>query len=137
GLPSNHPTVRSYLAVPVMTRSNRVLGAMLFGHESVAVFTERSQRLAVTLAAHAATAMDNARLFADQQRLIKELEKANSELDQFAYAASHDLRAPLRGISNLASWIEEDLGTSTPKKVRDHVAMLKSRATRMDKLIAG
>jgi light-regulated signal transduction histidine kinase (bacteriophytochrome) len=81
--------------------------------------------------------MDNARLFADAQRLIKELEKTNAELDQFAYAASHDLRAPLRGITNLAAWIEEDLGTSTPKKVKEHIAMLRGRASRMDKLING
>ncbi len=137
GLPIDHPEVRSYLAVPVVSRSGAVLGALLFGHEEVGVFSERSQRLAVALAAHAATALDNARLFADQQRLIRELEKTNDELDQFAYAASHDLRAPLRGISNLASWIEEDLGATTPKKVREHIALLKGRAARMDRLING
>jgi len=137
GVPQGHPTVKSFLGVPVISRTGQVLGALLFGHEQAGVFTERSQRLAVGLAAHAAIAMDNARLFAEQQRLIKELEKANIELDQFAYAASHDLRAPLRGMTNLASWIEEDLGPGTPKKVREHVALLKSRAARMDKLITG
>ena len=137
GVPDGHLPVKSFLAVPVLSRSGATLGAMFFGHEHAAVFNDRSQRLAVALAAHAATAMDNARLFADQQRLIKELEKTNDELDQFAYAASHDLRAPLRGISNLATWIEEDLGQSTPKKVREHLNMLRGRASRMDKLING
>jgi len=137
GLPPGHPPVKSFLAVPVIGRHGQVLGAFVFGHAQPGMFTERSQRLATGLAAHAAIAMDNARLFTDQQRLIKELEKANIELDQFAYAASHDLRAPLRGMANLASWIEEDLGAGTPKKVREHVALLKSRAARMDKLITG
>ncbi|MBA3396466.1 MAG: GAF domain-containing protein [Deltaproteobacteria bacterium] len=137
GIPDGHLPVKSYLAVPVVSRAGEVIGSLFFGHEKPGIFTERAQRLAVSLAAHAATAMDNARLFADQQRLIKELEKTNAELDQFAYAASHDLRAPLRGISNLASWIEEDLGTSTPKKVREHIALLKGRASRMDRLING
>lgn len=137
GMPEGHPPVRSYLAVPVISRAGSVLGALFFGHAEPSVFGDRAQRLAVALAANAATAMDNARLFADQQRLIKELEKTNDELDQFAYAASHDLRAPLRGISNLATWIEEDLGGATPKKVREHIAMLKGRASRMDKLING
>lgn len=137
GVPEGHLPVRSYLAVPVVSRVGGVLGGLFFGHPEPGMFSDRSQRLAVALAATAATAMDNARLFADQQRLIKELEKTNDELDQFAYAASHDLRAPLRGISNLATWVEEDLGMATPKKVREHIAMLKGRASRMDKLING
>ncbi len=137
GLPAGHFAVRSYLGVPVRSRTGRVTGALLLGHERPAMFDDRAQRLAIGLAAHAATALDNAALFGDQQRLIGALEKTNAELDQFAYAASHDLRAPLRGIANLATWIEEDLGTVAPKKVRDHLAMLKNRAARMDRLIRG
>jgi light-regulated signal transduction histidine kinase (bacteriophytochrome) len=68
---------------------------------------------------------------------LAELEKRNTELDQFAYIASHDLRAPLRGITNLVTWIEEDLGAAMPRKVREHVSLLKSRAVRMDRLITG
>ena len=137
GMPTGHFPVRSYLAVPVRSRTGRVTGALFLAHERAAAFDTRSQRLAIGMAAHAATALDSAALFADQQRLIDELEKTNAELDQFAYAASHDLREPLRGISNLAAWIEEDLGASAPKKVREHLAMLKGRAVRMDRLIRG
>jgi signal transduction histidine kinase len=87
---------------------------------------------------NAARAQAQLRREVEQSRAITSaLEKTNAELDQYAYAASHDLRAPLRGITNLASWIEEDLGTSTPKKVREHITLLKSRASRMDKLING
>lgn len=74
---------------------------------------------------------------ADQQRRIEALERTNAELDEFAYAAAHDLRAPLRGIANLAAWIEEDLGTAAPRKVREHLATMRGRAARMDGLIRG
>lgn len=137
GVPETTLVVRSYLAVPVITRSGVVLGRMFAGHPEADVFSERSQRVATAIAAHAATAMDNARLHADSQRLIAELAKTNVELDQFAYVASHDLRAPLRGISNLAMWIEEDLGPQVPKKVAEQLALLKGRAARMDRLING
>jgi signal transduction histidine kinase len=99
------------------------------------MFNAHTERLIVGLAAQAATAIDNARLYGDAQRLITELERTNAELDQFTYVASHDLRAPLRGIANLAMWIEEDLGTDLPAKVAEQLQLLRGRAARMDKLI--
>jgi signal transduction histidine kinase len=137
GIPEGHPSVRSYLAVPVVSRDGSPIGGLFFGHAKVGAFAERAERTAVELAAHAASAMDNARLYDEARRLIANLEKANTELDQFAYAASHDLRAPLRGISNLASWIDEDLPESTEPTTKEHLRLLKVRAARMDRLIQG
>lgn len=137
GLPEGHPSVRSYLAVPVVSRSGVVFGAVMLGHPEPDVFTEGAECVTVELAAYAATAMANARVHAEAQRLIAALEKTNAELDQFTYAASHDLRAPLRGITNLASWVDEDLPATTEPTVREHLRLLKVRATRMDRLISG
>ncbi len=63
------------------------------------------------------------------------LERSNADLEQFAYTASHDLRAPLRGIDHLLEWVEQDLTGATPEKVREHVERLKLRVKRMDTLI--
>jgi PAS domain S-box-containing protein len=70
-------------------------------------------------------------------RLTQELEASNRELDQFAYVASHDLKAPLRGIANLTQWIEEDLGDRVTGESREHMALLKGRVHRMEALIEG
>jgi PAS domain S-box-containing protein len=57
------PQVRSYLAVPVISRSGETLGGLLFGHPQPGVFTERAQHLVTGLAAEAGIALDNARLY--------------------------------------------------------------------------
>lgn len=69
--------------------------------------------------------------------LTAALQRSNRDLDQFAYVASHDLKAPLRGIANLSQWLEEDLGTSLPESSRDHLKLLRSRVHRMEGLIDG
>ncbi|NJL46625.1 MAG: PAS domain S-box protein [Leptolyngbyaceae cyanobacterium SM2_5_2] len=65
------------------------------------------------------------------------LERRNSELDQFAYVTSHDLKAPLRAISNLAEWIGEDLNGQIPEENQRQLALLRSRVQRMESLING
>jgi len=54
GMPPGHLPVRSYLAVPVLSRTGEVLGTMFFGHPDPGVFDERAERQAVSVAAHAA-----------------------------------------------------------------------------------
>ena len=74
---------------------------------------------------------------AEREQLIKALARSNQELDQFAYVASHDLKAPLRGIANLSQWIEEDLGDKLGGENKSQMGMLRGRVHRMEALIDG
>jgi PAS domain S-box-containing protein len=64
-----------------------------------------------------------------------ELARSNADLEVFAYAASHDLRSPLRSVSKIATWIEEDLGGEISPKLAGHLEKLRTRVGRMDDLI--
>jgi PAS domain S-box-containing protein len=63
-----------------------------------------------------------------------DLARSNTDLESFAYVASHDLRAPLRAIANLADWIEEDLPGETPPRIAEHLARLRGRLERLENL---
>lgn len=65
------------------------------------------------------------------------LEERNQELDQFTYIVSHDLKAPLRGISNLSEWIEEDLEGKLDPDTSQNMSLLRNRVQRMNNFIDG
>lgn len=69
----------------------------------------------------------------EEQKVL--LEKANQELDSFVYTASHDLRAPLRGISSFASFLEEDYRDRLDDEGKGYLDEIRKGAHRMDKLI--
>ncbi|HEX8148997.1 MAG TPA: PAS domain S-box protein [Pyrinomonadaceae bacterium] len=105
GMPDGHLPVVSYLAVPVVSRSGEVLGGLFFGAPEVGVFNERHARLVEGLAAQAAVAMDNARLFesaqrarAEAERLYREAQESSRLKDEFLATVSHELRTPLTAI---------------------------------------
>jgi signal transduction histidine kinase len=69
------------------------------------------------------------------QDYAESLEKTNQELDKFASIVSHDLKAPLRAIGNLTSWIEDDAGDILTGEVKKNFEMIKGRVVRMEQLI--
>ncbi|MBN1271089.1 MAG: GHKL domain-containing protein [Candidatus Aminicenantes bacterium] len=66
-----------------------------------------------------------------------ELKYTNGELKDFAHIVSHDLKAPLRGVSQLASWIAQDNADKINDKSKEHLDLLLNRVSRMDHLISG
>lgn len=71
----------------------------------------------------------------ERKRLELNLKQANAHLEEFTYVASHDLKSPLRGISDLVEWIIEDFDESTSPAIKKNVDRVKSRIGKMERLI--
>ena len=109
GMPKGHLPVRSYLALPVISRRGDVIGGLFFGHAAIGVFRDRDERLLGAVAAQAAVAIDNARLYLDaREGLDMEARRAKlAEAVGLALAGGDALEAKL---DRCASSIVEHLG---------------------------
>jgi PAS domain S-box-containing protein len=90
GMPPRHLPVRSYLAVPVISRSGEVIGGLFFGHQVVGVFNERDERLIAGIASQAAVAIDNARLYEALRRGEEQYRFMAESIPQMVFTATAD-----------------------------------------------
>ena len=133
GMPPGHLPVVSYLAVPVISRSGEVLGGLFFGHPEPGRFGEREEQAIVGLAAQAAVAIDNARLYEKEQQARREAEEANRMKDEFLAMLSHELRTPLNAIVGWARMLEA--GTLPPESRDKAVSVIVRNARAQSQLI--
>lgn len=75
------------------------------------------------------------RLEAEIRAHAAALERSNTDLEEFAYIASHDLKEPLRAISNHAQFLQEDHGDKLDEDGLQRIARLKALCARADRLV--
>jgi signal transduction histidine kinase len=111
GMPPGHLPVRSYLAVPVVSRNGEVLGGLFFGHKQPGIFTALAERILVGLAAQAAVAIDNARLYQISQREVTARRNAEAKLQDMMSELSHAARLTTMGqlLASIAHEIKQPL----------------------------
>jgi PAS domain S-box-containing protein len=111
GMPKGHLPVVSYLAVPVISHRGVVVGGLFFGHPKPGIFNAEHESLVAAIAAQAAVALDNAKLY-------EEIRSLNAQKDEFIGFASHELKTPLttvKGYVQLAQNAPEMAAGFMPK----------------------
>ncbi len=125
-LPSGHLAVRSYIAAPVVSNQGPVLGGLFFGHEAVGMFDERDERLIEGIAAQAAIALDNARLY-------QAVRHADRRKDEFLAMLAHELRNPLAPVRNAVELLR--LAAHDPRQVQAARETLERQVQQLVRLV--
>jgi signal transduction histidine kinase len=111
-------------ATPIFDDEGRVTGC-------VSTYTDVTERKAAEIA------LQNLNETLEQRvaERTAELEQINRELVEFTNVVSHDLRAPLRAITALSEWINEEADAVLPATSKEHLAKMRQRVERMERLL--
>jgi signal transduction histidine kinase len=148
-LVTGDPNIRFYAGSPLLAPTGEALGTLcVIGRQPASLSAEQAEALRVLanqvviqleLRAALKASIEKAKHIEESRRAldltVAMLSSANAELDDFAYAAAHDLKAPLRVIGNAARWLEEDLSDDLTADMRENLRLIRGRVDRMNKLL--
>ena len=115
GFPPNHPSMHSFLGVPITSKGKQFGNLYLTEKQGAEEFSKEDEKLAVTLAAQAAVAIENASLYEEVRRSYEELKRSQhllvrqeklASLGRLAAGLAHELNNPLSSVAGFAEALQ-------------------------------
>lgn len=119
GFPDNHPLMKAFLGVPIIGRGGVIGNLYLTDRVDGAPFSADDEAVAVLLAASAAVAVDNALLFEESQRLLREVRSVQASRDRFFAMINHEVRNALTAVYGWSDLLLRKLGDEPPRAARE------------------
>jgi signal transduction histidine kinase len=136
GFPPHHPPMHSFLGVPITGRATVYGNLYLTEKVGAAEFSEEDERIAVLLAAQAAAAIENARLFEETNTLLEQVQAMQRQRDQFFAMINHELRNALTGVFGWAEQlVRSKSATASTRAVREVFEAAERTITLMNNLL--
>ncbi|UQN10839.1 ATP-binding protein [Deinococcus sp. QL22] len=118
-----------------LTVDDEIRHLVLFGLKDTPRWTERDQSLVRAVGRSLTLAVERAHGVAQLAQRTQELERSNTELEQFAYIASHDLQAPIRAVTSFAGIIHKRYGDSLDERGQLYLRQIMESGEHMKRLV--
>lgn len=129
--------VKSLVMVPIRVKAPIGAIGVYWAHQRTT--TEQEVALIQALANTTSVAMENVQVYTELEQRValrtQQLESLNRELEAFSYSVSHDLRAPLRGVTGFTSLLARELGDTASEKAQRYIKTITESGARMGELI--
>ena len=127
--------IKSMLVVPLISK-NRLIGAITLDQIGERHhFSSREQVVVEGIASHAATAVENARLFAETQKQSELISQKNKELESLLTIVSQDLKGPLLAMNGMTQLLKEECGGNLSENGRHYLCRIRANIDQMEQLI--
>jgi signal transduction histidine kinase len=144
GFPPHHPSMKSFLGVPVKGRGGVFGNLYLTEKIDASEFSAEDESIAILLASQAAVAVENARLYGESEQLLGQIRAMQRQRDLFFAMMNHELRNALTGVYG---WAERLVKRKSPEMMEqagrevyeaaDHTMILLNNFLDLMRLDAG